>query len=125
MLYASAIVLICSGCDDWREYNVGKTEIEAFYYHEPGRYTAAVLKDSVVKMIRVPDPIIIVDAKDKEWLVCQYRRNSWNGHSDGNCYVHLRSVNSMNTAGWNNGKFGKGTTSRINYEKISDTHKTE
>ena len=114
ILILICLIATCSACSDYRDYTKGRTEIEAFYYHEQGRYTAAILSDSVLTMVRVRAAIITMDARGKPWYECDYMHDINISQHKGACYVHLRSINDINTAGWDHGKFGSGTTSRLN-----------
>ena len=113
--YLSLLMAVsCTGCADWTDYSTGKTEIQAFYYHEQGRYTAAIVEHGKVEIVRVPAAIITLDAESDAWYECDYKRDSFHGKTVGACYVHLMSVDDINTAGWSRGKFGRGSTTRIN-----------
>lgn len=108
------LYLLLTGCEDWEDHTKPKTIIQSVYYHEKGRYSVSVMESNRLKMVNVPGVVLIVDKDtDHLWYECDYKRNSWNGQTVGNCYIHIRSVNDINTAGWNHGKFGSGTTIRI------------
>ena len=58
---------------------------------------------------------VFVDVPEgsNSWYKVDVNFNKMNGMS-GIFEIHISSINEVNTARWNHGKFGKGQTSRIN-----------
>ena len=101
--------------DNFIDYSKEKTKIEAFYYHEKGRFTAAVLENGTLHMNIVRNAVISFDSTGDLWYECDYIVDTWNGSGTrGACYVHLKTIDDINNSGWNHGKFGSGTTVRLN-----------
>jgi hypothetical protein len=111
--------------------------VEAVYFHEKNKYTVASIEDKELKMISLPHyghqnlkPRIFIDvpAGEKSWYEVKYERKSKNSnlrktHFNDNVnnyevkpfiHIHISSIDQLNTADWNNGKFGSGKTTRIN-----------
>ncbi len=115
MAFLALIAILCMvGCSNWTDHSVGKTKIAAFYYHEKNRYSAAINIDGAIKKVSVPAAVITLDAEDYPWYECDYKKDYFYGKTTGACYVHLRSISEINTAGWNHGKLGRGSTGRMN-----------
>jgi len=94
--------------------------VEAIYWHEHNRYSAAILNGSTLDMHRIPyhhigSVTVFTDLESgkKPWYKCQWKENGFSGKHDSNCEIHIKDVDSLRTADWNHGKFGTGTTSRI------------
>ena len=98
------------------EYKIPKTEITALYMHSVNRYSVAVKHGEIINIKRMQDdaPVkIITDATDIMWYTCDYTYDTWSGSRTGSCSVHVFSTDDINGAGWDRGKFGSGTTTRI------------
>lgn len=97
-----------------------KTEkIEAVYWHERNQYSVAVKQGNKIKMVMLPsrhgiDLNIICDVASDEscWYEYNYKNNGYGGVT-GFLNIHIRSIDDINTADWNHGKFGSGKTQRI------------
>jgi|SaaInlStandDraft_6_1057023.scaffolds.fasta_scaffold143820_2 hypothetical protein len=60
----------------------------------------------------VPD----VSSDDPMYIECDHRHKAGFSRMSirGNgCEIHIRDINSINTGGWDRGKFGRGMTTRI------------
>ena len=111
-----AVSCIILGCHDWRYYDTKPTEIYALYYHENNVWSVAVKTGDTININPLPQyiPVIIVaDAKDFMSYSCKAKYDMWTGKTIGNCTIHVRSCDDINTAGWDHGKFGRGTTVRV------------
>lgn len=109
------IALILSACSGNKVLLTEPTEIEAAYYHENNRFSVAVLnEDGKLRMVNlVRTSVFIEETTDHNWYECDYSYNTWTGKYIGGCSIHLHSIDGLNTAGWNHGKFGRGDTTRI------------
>ena len=112
-------VLLCAGCSDIAMTE--KNTAQAIYWHESDRYTAAIINNGVVEMRRIPTTernniTLHVDLKAGElpWYKCEWLYNKFNGNHSGKCEVHIKDIASLMTADWNHGKFGSGSTTRVN-----------
>ena len=119
MLIVLLSVLLCGGCSDTKM--IEKNTAQAIYWHESNRYTAAIIKDGVVEMRRIPTTgrnniKLYTDLEDGylPWYKCEWLHNGWNGNHSGKCEIHIKSIDSLMTADWNHGKFGSGSTTRVN-----------
>ena len=98
-------------------------EIDAIYWHEGVRYTVSVIDDAgLVSNYKIPPfaehtgkVLLYTDAEDgeKAWYVCDWLFNNMTGSSDGLCEIHIHNIDELGTADWNHGKFGSGSTTRI------------
>jgi hypothetical protein len=117
ILFISIIVVISCTEQTQIKYHVPKTKIVAVYMHEAGFYSVAVKNNNFIKIETLPygPPIIIKTdvEKDNEWYSCNYI-SSFFGPIEGNCEIHISNINSINGAGWDHGKHGRGNTVRIN-----------
>jgi hypothetical protein len=119
LLVVLLIALLCGGCSDTKM--IEKSTAQAIYWHESDRYTAAIINNGVVEMRRIPTTgynniTLYTDLKDGElpWYKCEWLNNAFTGNHSGKCEVHIKNIDSLMTADWNHGKFGSGTTTRIN-----------
>lgn len=119
LLAITGCLIIVSGCSsytDMDEYN----EVDAIYWHEGSRYSYAMNIDGEVIIERIPTnhqkPRLFVDVNknDKPWYRCKWRYSRNLGNKDTLCEIHIKSIDSLKTSGWNHGKFGSGQTIRIN-----------
>ena len=113
------ITLLLTGCSN--SISIEENTAEAIYWHESKRYSAAVVFGDVVEMRSLPiyhdtKVILYIDVKsnDMPWYKCSHLHNEWVGYHNGNCEIHIKSIDSLSTADWNHGKFGSGATTRIN-----------
>lgn len=108
-------------CEDVAKNSSG--EIDAVYWHENDRYTVTTIDNDIVTRVKIPmwghsKPSTIVLYTDvapdaKSWYDCNWLWNNWTGGSDGRCEIHIHSIDELGTADWNHGKFGTGSTTRI------------
>lgn len=110
-------VMLCD-CKAEEHHVMGKTEVDAVYWHEGRRYTFITI-DENNKLIFTRVPVfsykvkldVTIDAKNKCWYEYNYITD-WGG-AYGWFKIHLTSLDDLKTADWNHGKFGSGTTTRI------------
>ena len=111
-------VLLC-GCSDTEMME--ENTAQAIYWHESNRYTAAIVTNGVVEMLRIPrvghcKVALYLDLNDGElpWYKCKWLYNAFSGNHSAKCEIHIKDIDSLMTAGWSHGKFGRGSTTRIN-----------
>lgn len=119
-----ALLLLSSllqGCSDKRtpfKYD----NIKAVYYHEGNLYSFARMNptstNSEVEMLRFGGWMtrvrIFTDVapSNSMWIEGDMVKEGGGGiHYEYD--IHIHSVDDVNTGGWNHGKFGRGTTTRI------------
>ena len=107
------VVSLLVGCESWVDFSEEKTKIVALYYIQKGRYTVAIQRGNSFVMKEIPRVSLFNDATDYPWYECDYKYEQWKGSEVGGCYVHIRSINDISTAGWDLGKFGSGDTVRV------------
>lgn len=100
-----------------------KGNCEAVFYHEYNRYSAAIKEGNNIYIKQFPWPIfisveIIQDVKKDEslWYETNYYDSEWIGyHGDENSFIriHIRSITDITGADWNHGKFGRGSTIKL------------
>ena len=106
------------GCSDTEHYV--SREVDALYWHERNRYTAiSIDEDGRAIKHRIPAANNLrvtlytnLDADAKPWYECEWVFNFWTG-ADGSCEVYIHGLDEMGTADWNHGKFGSGSTTRL------------
>lgn len=119
-LLALCLVSFIASCSSFNEQLTAGGEVTSVYWHGGNRYTVGILSDGKLRMQRLPSRVpvtIFVDVPhDKSpWYICNWVYSVWNGvQKGGGCALHIQSVDSLKTAGWNHGKFGTGETSRLN-----------
>lgn len=113
-----AVVLLCAGCSGEGMHE--KRSVEAIYWHEGDRYSAAIVNGDSVVMHRIPiynkyRLTVAIDVKrgEKPWYECSWNFSQMWGATNSTCSIHIKSIDSLKTADWNHGKFGSGTTTRI------------
>ena len=112
------IAFLCVGCSDTKV--IEKNKAQAIYWHESDRYTAAIIRDKVVEMRRIPrrgyNITLYTDLKDGDlpWYNCEGLENWLVGPHSGECEVHIKNIDSLITADWDHGKLGSGSTTRVN-----------
>lgn len=99
---------------------VPKTEIVAVYMHHVNNYSVAVKNSNRIDIVRLPWQLrntveIIADVAQGSpmWYACDGTYSSAFGDTTGSCEIHIRDVDDINSASWNHGKAGTGTTQRI------------
>ncbi|MDB4461374.1 hypothetical protein N9043_00325 [bacterium] len=122
MLSVAVLSMLVTGCNKDKHYDYVKP-IESLYYHELGEYSYSTLKDGELKFYDLPRDrrsnnrgytlkiIAVAKGLKKPYVKCKYSYKS--GYISGYCSVYVRGVNDIGTAGWTNGKFGSGTTTRV------------
>jgi len=120
MFVAGAFIAGCSS-----EPRSSGGEVEAIYWHEGQRYTAVTENAGLISHHNIPPWGHAVSgaislykdlgADEKAWYKCEWDWNAWNGadHDTAYCEIHIHSLDELGTGNWNHGKFGSGTTSRI------------
>ena len=97
---------------------IPRTEVSAVYWHERNRFSVAVQVDTEIKFVRIDGRKglrIITDVKQGEslWYECSIDYGYDDFPDSGGCDIHIESIESLQTAGWNHGKFGSGATIRL------------
>jgi len=117
------IVAMLPSCAE-TEHSAGG-EIDAIYWHEGLRYTVMVENAGVITKRRLPpwghamnkNIRLYTDAGpgEKAWYECEWSRNEWTGADldTAYCDIHIHGLDELGTADWNHGKFGSGSTTRI------------
>lgn len=112
--------LLMVGCSNPEKVSVPKTEIVAVYMHHVNNYSVAVKNENRIDIVRLPwqlgDAVeIIADVPQGSpmWVACDGTYSSAFGDTTGGCEIHIHNVDDINTASWNHGKAGHGTTERI------------
>jgi len=105
------IVLLLASCSDITSFNF-KKDIVSVYYHEHGKYSVGIFDTGLLKIKHLPygahvDIWMDVSPEDEMWY------DSWDSDKTGGCSIHIHDIDDIGTAGWNHGKFGSGTTVRI------------
>jgi len=103
--------------------NAGKLDVDAIFYHEGCNYSVMYKSGSEIKQKSLGfgaetcytlTHTVLADATDKPWVEWHVVRNSLYGvESGGYVRIHIRSVDDITGGSWNHGKFGTGTTTRI------------
>lgn len=119
LLMMVTILVSCGG-----EPRSVEREVDAIYWHEGQRYTAKVEVADMIVDYSIPawglgraDSVTLykdVAAGDKSWYKCEWMWNEFTGtDADAYCEIHIHSLDDLGTADWNHGKFGSGSTTRI------------
>ena len=123
LLFVCISIIVLAGCS-YEDHTSGG-EIEALYWHEGERYTAVTVNADVVSRQRIPpwghamdkNIRLYTDAEpsEKAWYKCEWTRNDWFGADldTAFCGIHIHNLDELGTADWNHGKFGSGSTTRI------------
>jgi hypothetical protein len=118
------LVLTSFGCE-FKEvsFHVPKTNIVSVYFHEQHRFSVGILNaDKTISIVPIPIPanlpvpfriISNVDSTKGMWYECNLKYFNFEVSPGGACSIHVRSIDDVNTGGWNHGKFGSGVTRRI------------
>ena len=109
-----------SACSVQEKIFVPKTEIVAVYMHHVNNYSVAIKTENRINIVRLPWQLartveIVADVPQGSpmWYYCDGIYSADFGDTTGHCEIHIRNVDDINTAGWNHGKSGSGTTERI------------
>ena len=122
--YGLTLVLFCFiliGCSSQRTEveNRTITNVEGVFYHEEGRYTFMVREgDRLVPFTynnagHTGHVEIFTDVPDGHAMWVRVYTTDGNGYRESDLSMHIHSIHDLNGAGWNHGKFGRGTTTRI------------
>ena len=97
-------------------------DIDAIYWHENDRYTVMTIDNDIVSKFKITpwsdyggtvELYRDVDPDESSWYKCTWTYSPWSGSDDGYCEIHIHDLNELGTADWNHGKFGSGSTKRI------------
>jgi hypothetical protein len=109
-----------TGCSAPEKVFIPKTEIVALYMHHVDNYSVAIKTENQINIVRMPWQLartvkIVTDVPEDSpmWYKCDGTYSDFFGDATGSCEIHIRSVDDINTASWNHGKAGSGTTKRI------------
>lgn len=116
-LLISLIALLLVGCSDPIVHKY-KRDIVSVYYHEGNDYSVGIFDTGLLTIKRLPPAAHVsvwldVSPEDNMWYECDFTRYKFTGDTTGGCNIHMHDIDDLNTAGWNHGKFGSGTTTRI------------
>lgn len=122
LLFVGISILMLAGCS--YEDKTSGSEIEALYWHEGERYTAVTINADVVSRHHIPPYYDVyrsvtlytdVEPDEKSWYECGWTWNPWSGTDTDTAYcdIHIHDLDELGTADWNHGKFGSGSTTRI------------
>lgn len=113
--------LLLQGCSDKREH-FKYDNIQAVYYHEGNSYSFAQLDtkstNTEVKILQLGGFFttvkIYADAapSNSMWIEGDLVEEGGGGHHY-EYEIHIHNVDDINTGGWDHGKFGRGTTTRL------------
>ena len=109
------LIVLFTGCNNI--HTDKKIEnVQAVFYHEPGNTLLVNGKGAELKTITFRDAEITlfkdVPQGSTVWARVQRDGDDFNG-IDERVEIHIHSVDDINGAGWNHGKFGSGTTTKI------------
>lgn len=100
-----------------------KTEIRnerfnvvAVWKHEVNRYSVTIKEGNIlVDRGFAIDSVLITDVPEGSnmWYEAYYNYNSFSGGGYKWVNIHIHSVDDIGNAGWNHGKFGSGSTERV------------
>lgn len=112
-----------------KEHSFTKT-FDYLYWHENNKYTIfkvnddlsiskssiggySYLKDKYGDDHQFDDIKIFIDLEDnkKPWYSCEII--TYDHPPKWKCEVHISDINAMKTASWNHGRFGSGSTERL------------
>ena len=97
-------------------------DADAIYWHESDRFTI-VKADKITKELSYYSTrkySLHIRAKvfitDKKGFACWYYRDGFGtiNPRKSKCEVYITSLDEVGTGNWNHGKFGSGTTERVN-----------
>ena len=122
LLFVCISAFMLTGCS-YEDKKAGG-EIEAVYWHEGERYTAVTINADIVTRHNIPPyydayrTVTLytdVPPDEKSWYKCRWTRNMWTGTDADTAYcdIHIHNIDELGTADWNHGKFGSGSTTRI------------
>ena len=123
LLFVCISIIVLAGCS-YEDHSAGG-ETDAIYWHEGLRYTAVIIDDGVVTRHGIPpwgyamnkNIKVYTDAEpgEKSWYRCGWTWNPWTGTDldTAYCNIHIHNLDELGTADWNHGKFGSGSTTRI------------
>lgn len=116
------MMTLLSACDALDVHKTSGGEIDAIYWHEGRRYTAMTENAGLIEQHKIPPwggyggSVTLykdVASDAKLWYKCEWDWNGLNGSSNEVCEIHIHSLDDLGTADWDHGKFGSGSTTRI------------
>lgn len=118
----SVLLSLIMGCTPNKDISIKPTEIIAVYMHNVGVYSVAISGGQnsititkVTKYAGITVKLIAdVNVDESMWYSCRGILFPGGVSDDASCEIHIRSIDDIKGAGWNNGKFGSGSTERIN-----------
>ena len=119
IVLAAVVALMCGCSGDPVSEQSEQSEAEGIYWHEHNRYSAAIISGDSINLHKIPSGngkvslFSDVRGDDRPWYKCMWVTNRFKGPHGHVCEIHIKDIGSLRTADWNHGKFGTGTTSRI------------
>lgn len=119
IIVAVAMALMFCGCK--HTFVDERNDIVAVWKHEVGRYSITYKEGHELIDYNFnkdgrsvyPSFSIIADVPEDSnmWYEARYDLNA--NMSTAKVFIHVRSIDDINGAGWNYGKFGRGSTERV------------
>ena len=110
VLLGLCLIFLSVGCREHSEKIVGN--IQAIFYHEKGSYTLVTNGERSQLVMTT-----FYGAKVTIFRDIPQNRDPWalvqKDGGEERVEIHIRSIDDINGAGWNHGKFGSGTTVKI------------
>ena len=123
LLAIALSTFLLAGCGNGKPLDPPKTypNIEAVWFHENDNYSFTILENGKFKNIGVNSfypfgggrSAVFPDLKPGEPMWARVSQAKCNGDIEINIEIHVHSIKDLQPAGWNHGKFGSGTTSKI------------
>jgi len=118
--YCLLVIAVIGGCfygiSMVKEERFEKEDVIAVYMHDAWHYSVLTEAGSnlVHRVFGSVKPEILRDVLDGSnmWYEAYYKETYDHGGYEW-LKIHIRSVDDINTAGWNHGKFGRGMTHRV------------
>lgn len=109
--------LLMVGCSDPVVHDYTR-DIVSVYYHERNDFSVGIMNGHKLTIKRLPvyahvDIFADADPEGSMWYECDYTYDRDYGESTGGCSIHIHDVDDITGGGWNHGKFGSGSTTRI------------
>lgn len=115
-----SLFLVSCGEGDF-DSRIKYTKLESIWFHENDRYSITVLENGILNNIAVSmhhpgdGSFVYVDGSDPAWAEVTYSKAG--GGSDGvyasRIEIHVKDASTITGGGWNHGKFGSGSTRKI------------
>jgi hypothetical protein len=122
MKYFLAIILAFSlvSCDDGDfDSRIKYSKLESVWFHESERYSITVLENGILNNIAVPShrrndgTVVYVDGSDPAWAEVTYSKEGGGSVYASRIEIHVKDASTITGGGWNHGKFGSGSTQKI------------